>query len=91
MPLGVNNEVNAFQKGVNTLIQEENLKDTFLGICVPGKNQEHNQNDQKFLATIASKELTLNEEETVSPFLPLINIAGYLVGNGIITTDPKRL
>lgn len=94
IPFGVTNGVSAFQRAMDKLVDEENLKDTFPyldNITIAGKTQaEHDENVNKFLEIVKLKKLTLNESKTVHS-VPSINVLGYCVGNGVIKPDQDRL
>ena len=94
VPFGVTNGVAIFQREMDKLVHQENLKDTFPyldNITVAGRDKtEHDQNVKKFLDTIKTYNLTLNHSKSIES-VPAINILGYWVGNGIIKPDPERL
>ncbi|XP_064086095.1 uncharacterized protein LOC135201146 [Macrobrachium nipponense] len=94
IPFGVTNGVAAFQRAMDKLVEDKNLKDTFPyldNITVGGLTQaEHDENVQKFLEVVRKWKLTLNEVKSVVS-VPKINILGYCVGNNVIKPDPDRL
>ena len=94
IPFGVTNAVAAFQRAVDKLVKDENLKDTFPyldNITVAGSTQaEHDNNVQKFFEVVKRKKLTLNESKSVMS-VSSINVLGYCVGNNKIKPDPDRL
>ncbi|XP_064117671.1 uncharacterized protein LOC135223096 [Macrobrachium nipponense] len=95
IPFGVTNGVvAAFQRAMDKLVEDENLKDTFPyldNITVGGLTQaEHDGNIQKFLEVVRKRKLTLNEVKSVVS-VPTVNVLGYCVGNNVIKPDPDRL
>ncbi|XP_064083977.1 uncharacterized protein LOC135199749 [Macrobrachium nipponense] len=94
IPFGVTNGVAAFQRAMDKLVEDENLKDTFPyldNITVGGLTQaEHDENVQKFLEVVRKRKLTLNEVKSVVS-VPTISVLGYCVGNNVIKPDPDRL
>ena len=94
IPFGVTNGVAAFQRAMDKLVEEEDLKGTFPyldNITIAGHNQEeHDQNVQRFLQVISRRHLTLNDSKTIKSVCP-INILGFCVGNGLIKPGPERL
>jgi len=94
LPFGVTNGVAVFQRAMDGLVKQENLKDTFPyldNITIAGHDQrEHDANLQRFREALHHRNLTLNESKSVES-QPTINILGYCVGNGIIKPDPERL
>ena len=94
VPFGVTNGVAVFQREMDKLIKNAELKDTFAyldNITVAGHTQqEHDENVRKLLTTLHEKEMTLNDSKTVSS-VPKISILGYTVGNGTIQPDQERL
>ena len=94
IPFGVTNGVAAFQRAMDQIVEEENLKDTFPyldNITVAGRTQaEHDENVLKFMEVVQSRRLTLNESKSVKS-VPTINVLGYCVGNNIAKPDPDRL
>ncbi len=94
IPFGVMNGVAAFQRVIDSIIEEDELKATFAymdNITVAGNTQvEHDINVQRFLASIAKYGLTLNKDKTVLS-VKSINILGYLVSKNTIKPDPERM
>ena len=77
-----------------TLSKRRNSKDTFpylYDITVSGVNQaDHDKNVEDFLDVVKRQNLTLNHaKSTISA--SSINVLGYLVRDGNIRPDPKRL
>ena len=79
---------------MDKLITEEKLSDAFHyldDITVSGRTQtEHGQNVRAYLEVVKSRHLTLNNSKSVVSS-SIINVLGYLIGNGIIKPDPDRL
>lgn len=94
VPFGVTNGVSVFQRAMDKLVEEENLKDTFPyldNITVAGRTKdEHDANIKAFLDVVQKRNLTLNDSKTVSA-VPVINVLGYYVGGGTIKPDMERL
>lgn len=94
VPFGVTNGVAVFQRAMDKLVEDENLKDTYPyldNITVAGTTQaEHDENVQKFFEVVNKRNLTLNESKSVM-FVPTISVLRYCVGNNIINPDPDRL
>ena len=94
IPFGVTNGDAVFQRQMDIIIAEEQLKDTFLyldDITVAGSTQEeHDSNVAAFLKVVSKRNLTLNESKSVLPS-STINVFGYLIGNGMVRPDPERL
>ena len=94
IPFDVTNSVAVFQRQMDIIIAEEQLKDTFPyldDISVAGSTQEeHASNVAAFLKVVSKRNLTLNESKSVLSS-STINILGYLIGNGMVRPDPERL
>lgn len=94
VPFGVTNGVACFQRTIDTVIEEEQLKDTFPyldDVTVGGRNQEeHDRNLENFFAAAKKYNLTLNEEKCVYS-AKSIALLGYIVENKTIRPDPDRL
>ena len=94
IPFGITNGVAAFQRTMDKLVSEENLKDTFPyldNVTIAGHTQEeHDSNVEKFLHIVKQRNFTLNESKTVKS-VPSINVLGYCVGNKVIKPDSERL
>ena len=94
IPFGVTNGVAVFQRAMDKIVEDENLKDTFPyldNITVAGSSQsEHDENVRRFMEVVKKRDLTLNESKSVIS-VPTINVLGYCVGNNIIKPDPDRL
>ena len=91
---GVTNGVAVFQRQMDRIITEEQLKDTFPyldDITVAGSTQEeHDSNVAAFLKVVSKRNLTLNESKSVLSS-STINVRGYLIGNGVVQPGPGRL
>ena len=94
IPFGVTNGVAVFQRLMDKIIKEEELKDTFPyldDITVAGRTQEeHDSNVKAFLEVVKRRHLTLNHSKSVLSALS-ITVLGYLVEHGSIKPDPDRL
>ena len=94
VPFGVTNGVACFQRTIDTLIEEEQLEDTFPyldDVTVCGRDQEeHDKNLGRFFAAAKKYNLTLNEEKCVYS-TESIALLGYIVENKTIRPDPSRL
>ena len=93
IPFGVTNGVSAFQRTINNLIKDNNLKHThtFLDdITVCGiTKEEHDIELAKFLAVSDKYHLTINNDKTVFS-ANVIKLLGYQICNGQIRPDPDR-
>ena len=94
IPFGVTNGFAVFQRLMDKIIKEEELKDTFPyldDITVAGRTQEeHDSNVMAFLEVVQRRHLTLNHSKSVLSALS-ITVLGYLVEHGSIKPDPDRL
>jgi hypothetical protein len=94
IPFGVTNGVAAFQRTMDRIVEEENLKDTFPyldNVTIAGRDEaEHDRNVLKFISVVENRKLTLNPSKTVKS-VKSINVLGYNVGNGTIKPDTERL
>ena len=85
------NCVAVFQRLMDKIIKEEELKDTFPyldDITVAGRTQEeHDSNVKAFLEVVQHRHLTLNHSKSVISALS-ITVLGYLVEHGSIKPDP---
>lgn len=94
IPFGVTNGVSAFQRTVNKIIKKEGLKSTFAyvdNVTVCGHTEEElKENVNAWIKTKHSYNITLNDEKTVhcTQTLPIL---GYVISNGCIQPDCKRL
>ena len=94
IPFGVTNGVSAFQRIIDMVIQENNLKGTFayvdnVTICGADK-ADHDKNLQLFLATAEEAGITFNKQKSVI-CVQEIDILGYRVSKRTIKPDPDRL
>lgn len=94
VPFGVTNGVACFQRTIDTVIEEEQLKDTvpYLdNVTIGGRDQqEHDRNLQKCFVAAKKYNLTLNEEKCVYS-TKSIALLGYIIENKTIRPDPDRL
>ena len=94
IPFGVTNGGPVFQRAMDDIVDEDNLKDTypyFDNITIGGYDQAHlTKNVDAFLKSLASRNLSLNDKKTISSVTEL-PILGYIVGNGSVKPDPERL
>ena len=94
IPFGVTNGVACFQRVLDDLIRENDLKDTYgyvddVTIC--GRTQaEHDFNLKRFLDAAKRSNLTLNFEKSVFS-TESVCVLGHLIENGTIRPDPRRL
>ena len=93
IPFGVTNGVASFQRIVDSIIKQADLKDTFAyldNVTVCGRTRaDHDKNYDQFIKTIKEYGLTLNETKTVHA-TPSITLLGYQVSKGLIKPDPER-
>ena len=93
IPFGVTNGVAVFQRQMDIIIADEQLKDTFSyldDITVAGSTQEeHDANVTVFLKFVSKRTLTLNESKSVLSS-STINVLGYPICNGMVRPDPER-
>ena len=91
---GVANGVAVFQRLMDKLVTDECLKDTFTyldDITGAGRTQEeYDANVKAFYDVVHRHKLTLNDSKSV-PSATSIKVLGYLIGDGIIKSDPERL
>ena len=94
VPFGVTNGVSCFQRTIDRVIQNENLKDTYAyvdNITVCGKDKEtHDANVERLRAAASKYHLTFNEEKTISS-VSTIQLLGYAIEHGKMKPDPDRL
>ena len=94
IPYGVMNGGPVFQRNMDNIVREDNLKDTYPymdNITIGGHSEEHLKiNVDAFLKALEKRNLTLNDSKTVSNVSQL-NILGYCVGKGSVKPDPDRL
>ena len=94
IPFGVTNGVVAFQRTIDNFIAEENLKDTFAyidDVAICGHDQdEHDRKLKLFVEAAERKNLTLNDNKSTLSSRS-IHLLDYVVSEGEIKPDPKRL
>ena len=94
VPFGVTNGVAAFQRVIDNIIREENLKGIFAyvdNITVCGANQtEHDCNLKRFYHAAEKHNLTFNENKSIISKCA-ISMLGYQIENHTIKPDPDRL
>ena len=94
IPFGVTNGVACFQRSIDKLIHDTELKDTYayidnVTVCGVDK-KDHDQNVQRFLDVTKNYGITLNSEKSVIG-VDEISLLGYTVSQGKIRPDPDRL
>ena len=93
LPFGVTNGVPKFQRKMDEMVDQEKLSDTYPyldNITIAGRTQsEHDVNVARFLDAIKRRNITLNEDKTISSVTE-ISILGYIVSNGNMKPDPER-
>ena len=94
IPFGVTNGVASFQRAVDKIIEEEQLKDVYPyvdNITIAGRTkQELESNVSKFQDMIKKRKLTLNESKSIYSS-KCIKILGYEIEKNLIKPDPDRL
>ena len=94
IPFGLKNAVSAFQRIMDDIIREENLKDTYVyldDVTIGGMSQnQHDFNVQRFEEVCKSRRLTLNNEKTIRN-VSEIEVLGYRVGNMLIRPGLNKL
>ena len=94
IPLGVTNGVACFQRVIDKIIEENNLKGVYAyvdNIVVVGKNQQdHDENLEKFKRITTQYNLTLNEDKSVFSKTS-IDFLGYNISQGLLRPDAERL
>ncbi|GFN94502.1 retrovirus-related pol polyprotein from transposon opus [Plakobranchus ocellatus] len=94
IPFGVTNGVACFQRIIDSMIRNENIKDTFAyldNVTICAKNQrEHDHNFAVFLKSAKDYNITFNESKSIISAKE-IKLLGYLVSKGHIQPDPDRL
>ena len=94
IPFGVTNGVAVFQRAMDKLFEEENLKEIYPymdNITVAGKTkEEHDVNVAKFIEIVKKKNLTLNHSKSILS-TKCIKILGYQIEKDQIRPDPERL
>ena len=94
IPFGVTNGVACFQRVMDNIIQNANLKDTFAyvdNLTVCGNSEsEHNANLQAFFSAAKTYGLTFNNSKSTIASNE-IRLLGYEVSKGTIRPDPERM
>ena len=94
VPFGLSNSVPAFQRVINTIISNNNLKFTFAyldDVLVCGSSQEeHDSNLENFKKIAQDYNLTLNESK-FQYSLAEISYLGYSISGRSLRPDPERL
>jgi len=94
LPFGVTNGVSAFQRIVDRLISQNNLKRTYAyldNITIGGTHRrDHDTNLERLLQAAAQIRLTFNEAKSAIA-VPEIDIFSYRVSQGTMKPDPDRL
>ena len=94
IPFGVTNGVACFQRTIDNLLKQNNLKGTYVyvdNIVVAGKTQqEHDENLEKFREVAQLHNLTFNEKKSVIS-TESIDFLGYTISQGKIKPDAERL
>jgi len=91
---GVTNGVSCFQRIVNSVIADNDLKQTYAyldDITIGGFDKaDHDRNFKKFLDAASKINLTFNDVKSVVAVTE-IDILGYRISQGSISPDPERL
>ena len=94
IPYGVSNGVSAFQRAIDKIIDENDLKNTYAyldNITVCGHSQEELElHVARFLSIVEKYGMTLNHDKTVKSVSEM-KILGYQISKGKIKPDPDRL
>ena len=94
VPFGLRNSGAVFQRIMDTMIQENNLKGAVFYVdnaYVGGSDQkEHDQNLEKFLAAAEKLNITFNVSKT-EYCTDNMSILGHHLANGLIRPDPERV
>ena len=93
IPFGVTNGVACFQRVIDEIIRQENLRDTFAyidNVTICGKDlNEHNTNLANFNRVTERYGITLNHSKSIIAS-EKINLLGYEIENGSIKPDAER-
>ena len=89
IPFGVTNGVAVFQRLMDNIIKEEELKDTLHYLDDITSQEEHDYNVKAFLEVVQRRHLTQNHSKSVLSALS-ITVLGYLVEHGSIQPDPDK-
>jgi len=93
LSFGLTNGVSCFQRIMNNLISQHNLKATFsylddVTVCGSTK-EEHDYNLKIFMDMAKSVNLTLNQEKCIFG-IQEIHLLGYLIKHNELRPDPER-
>ena len=93
LPFGLTNAVAAFQRLMDKLIDDHNLKGVYVyidNITIAGETQEiHDYNLRRFMEVAKSKNLTFNEGKTILN-TDSITLLGYQISHKLLKPDPER-
>ena len=93
-PFGLTNAVPAFQRAMNEMVKEENLKDTYPymhDVTVAEETKaEHDRNVRAFETVCIKRHITINEKKTICR-VTQSDILDYRAGKGKMGPDPERL
>jgi len=93
LPFGVANEVPAFQRTIDAIVDVEHSGDTYPyldNVTVCGETQmEHDANVQRFLAALKDRNVTLNKSKAVLS-VPVRCILENRFGHGVMKPNPER-
>jgi len=94
LPFGVTNGVSCFQIIIDSVIADNDLKQTFAyldNITIGGFDKaDHDRHFKKFLDATSKINLTFNDAKSVVAVTE-IDILGYRISQGSISPDPERL
>ena len=94
MPFGVTNGGPIFQRKMDEMVDEDELKHTYPyldNITIGGFDEAHlKANVDAFMKALKKRNFKLNDSKTISHVSEL-GILGYKVGKGVIKPDPDRL
>ena len=94
LPFGLTDGVSAFQRIINSLIQQNKLKRTYAyldNIIVAGETHEiHDSNLKAFLQTASEANLTFNKSKSTFS-VPVIDVLGYRISHKQVKPDPECL
>ncbi|XP_055869763.1 uncharacterized protein LOC129923337 [Biomphalaria glabrata] len=93
IPFGVTNGVAAFQRTINTIIEEAGLQDTFAyvdNVTICGLYSiSHDQNLQRFLNAAKKYGITFNNDKSAIA-TNKVCLLGYEISQGQLRPDPER-
>jgi len=94
LPFGVTNGVSCFQRIINSVITDNDLKQTFAyldNLTIGGFDKaDHDCHFKKFFDTASKINLTFNDAKSVVAVTE-IDILGYRISQGSISPDPEHL